>query len=363
MIALLFLLEAGSFFVFDLYGCRHRSGLRFIHRAAAGMTGMAIVSIEAFLAGPADVAGLSACFLFPCGLLVIFPCSYERSSLSFATGVATGCAGVLMQAWSCLLPPGHSAFASQRTVCLSLVLLAGLAVYFAVAASRRFRGIRLFFRNPAVWHGIEDYSRFTYSQAFLFLWIMALCAYVVPGDAGLCLSALAAVLTLVLYAILYIRAMSGKTCLISPAAEGRIKDIIKGNLRTSCVDKADEDRRMNLLYGKIMSIMTEEKPYLDPSFSMNDLAMKAYSNKLYLSRTINLLSGRNFRQFLNYYRIQHAMALFRKDPKLKVSEAAGLSGFNSTVSFNMAFKINTGMTPTEWIQEHLAGQKERLASF
>lgn len=57
------------------------------------------------------------------------------------------------------------------------------------------------------------------------------------------------------------------------------------------------------------------------------------------------------------------MALFRKDPRLKVTEAAELSGFNSAVSFNMAFKVNTGMTPSEWLQEHIKDQGERLASF
>ena len=85
---------------------------------------------------------------------------------------------------------------------------------------------------------------------------------------------------------------------------------------------------------------------------MEDMAEHLYSNKLYLSRTINLLSGRNFRQFVNYHRVQYAMSLFKKDPRLKVAEAATMSGFHSTVSFNMSFKVNTGRTPSEWIQEH-----------
>ena len=47
---------------------------------------------------------------------------------------------------------------------------------------------------------------------------------------------------LALYAILYLRAMTGRTYVINRATEKRIKDIIKGNLRTSYIEKADEDR-------------------------------------------------------------------------------------------------------------------------
>lgn len=109
---------------------------------------------------------------------------------------------------------------------------------------------------------------------------------------------------------------------------------------------------MNNLYNRVMLFMNEKKPFLDPSFHMEDLAEELYSNKLYLSRTINILSGRNFRQFVNYHRVQYAISLFKKDPRLKVGEAASMSGFHSTVSFNMAFKVNTGRTPSEWLQEH-----------
>lgn len=31
-----------------------------------------------------------------------------------------------------------------------------------------------------------------------------------------------------------------------------------------------------------------------------------------------------------------------------------MSGFKTAVSFNMAFKVNTGKTPTEWLQDCVA---------
>ena len=140
--------------------------------------------------------------------------------------------------------------------------------------------------------------------------------------------------------------------LFRSATEKRIKDIIKGNLRTSYIEKADEDKKMNNLYRRVVMYMEEKRPYLDQTFDMASLADLMFTNKLYLSKTINVLSGRNFRQFVNYYRVQRAIELFKQDPRLKICEVSEMSGFHTAVSFNMSFKVNTGKTPTEWLNAY-----------
>jgi len=158
-----------------------------------------------------------------------------------------------------------------------------------------------------------------------------------------------------LYAVLFLRAMSGRTYMLGRMTENRIKDIIKGNLRTSYVDKAEEDMKMNNLYKRVVMYMEEKKPYLNQGFDMAKMADKLFTNKLYLSKTINLLSGRNFRQFVNYYRVRRAMELFKQDPKLKIGEVSEMCGFHSAVTFNMSFKVNTGKTPSEWLNAYTSG--------
>ena len=94
--------------------------------------------------------------------------------------------------------------------------------------------------------------------------------------------------------------------------------------------------------------MTEKKPYLVTSFNEGDLASALFTNKVYLSRTINHYSGRNFRQYVNYYRVMYATELMKKDRHLKVTELALKCGFNSVVTFNAAFKLNMNMTPSAY---------------
>ena len=360
LIAFSLLMELSFFLVRDLARNHDRRSARLFIRLAAGTAGTVMVLLELLLGRPCQIISLNSDILIAAGILAMYPCSFEKPSLSLKTAVLSSCAGIVLLLVFRFIPPGHNSFRAQRAVITLVVAVAVFIFHYVASAIRRFKGFRLFFRNAAVWYGVEEYSRFLYALAYLCLGMMPLCAYLVPGDAGQVLEAVCSFAFMALYAVLYLKAETGRTFILGEGAEMRIKDIIKGNLRTSFIDKAEEDRKMNNLYRKIMLYMSEEKPYLDPSFCMNDLAGKVYSNKLYLSRTINILSGRNFRQFVNYHRIQYAIALFKKDPKLKIGEVWEMSGFNSGVSFNMAFKVNTGKTPAEWLQDRVFEQNDRL---
>lgn len=103
-----------------------------------------------------------------------------------------------------------------------------------------------------------------------------------------------------------------------------------------------------LLYDRCCKYLAERKPFLVESFSLGDLASALYTNKVYLSKTINYFSGRNFRQFINHYRVMYAMDLFRRDGHLKVNDLAELSGFHSTTTFTQAFRSVMEETPSTW---------------
>ena len=103
-----------------------------------------------------------------------------------------------------------------------------------------------------------------------------------------------------------------------------------------------------LLYDRCCRYMTERRPFLVDSFSLQDLANALYTNKSYLSKTINRFSGRNFRQYVNYYRIMYALDLFRNNMSLRVTDMAQLSGFHSVTSFFQSFKIVMGEPPSHW---------------
>ncbi len=105
------------------------------------------------------------------------------------------------------------------------------------------------------------------------------------------------------------------------------------------------------LYERIVAYFETRKPYLDSELTINALVKELYSNKLYISRAISQYTGRNFCQFVNYYRITYSLELFRKNPDFKVHELATMCGFNSIVSYNMAFRLFMGENPSEWCRK------------
>ena len=102
------------------------------------------------------------------------------------------------------------------------------------------------------------------------------------------------------------------------------------------------------LYDRCCRYMADRKPFLVESFSLGDLASVLYTNRVYLSKTINYYSGKNFRSYINYYRVMYAMELFRKNKSLTVTELGSLAGFHSGTTFNQAFKAVMKESPSTW---------------
>ncbi len=116
--------------------------------------------------------------------------------------------------------------------------------------------------------------------------------------------------------------------------------------------RAEEQYRE--LYERILLYFETSKPYLDGDLIINDIVKVVYSNKVYISKAICHYTGRNFRQFVNYHRIMYSIDTFRSRPELKVSELAEMSGFNSVVSYTMAFRLFMNETPSEWCRKERA---------
>lgn len=351
-ITFLTLLELSIFLVYDLRINRSDRSARYAIRLMSSIGGLVLILAEILLPGRLDTPELEVDLSFITAMLVMYPCSFEKPDTSFKAALCLLIFGFVTLLYFRCKSSDTFDFKCQRIVCSFAPMLLFVLSYFLYIAYRRFSGIRAMFRNTAVWHNVEEHSRFLYSIAFMVAGMIFLCAGTSAGHLKGFLTAVSAVMYLALYAILYLRAMTGRTYVINRATEKRIKDIIKGNLRTSYIEKADEDKKMNNLYRRVVMYMEEKRPYLDQTFDMASLADLMFTNKLYLSKTINVLSGRNFRQFVNYYRVQRAIELFKQDPRLKICEVSEMSGFHTAVSFNMSFKVNTGKTPTEWLNAY-----------
>ena len=287
------------------------------------------------------------------GMVMNFQSSLERPRTALRFSLLAIAVNIVLRAVLSFLAVFQEKYGIFLIVSVNLLLL---LCYSLALTRRKFSSIRGLFRNNAVWANVEEYSRFFYVQLFLGFCILALSSRTINGQFRTVVQAFSAFLLTGLYVLLYLKSMSGRSMVMGKVMEGRIKDAVNGGLKPGGSDRITEDRKMQLLYKRVVDYMEEKKPYLDSSFTMAKMAEELYSNKLYLSRTVNQLSGRNFRQFVNYHRIRYAVDLMKQDPRLKILEVSEMSGFHTVVSFNMAFKLNMGLTPTDWMDRYLSGE-------
>jgi AraC-like DNA-binding protein len=108
---------------------------------------------------------------------------------------------------------------------------------------------------------------------------------------------------------------------------------------------------------RLRHLMETQKPYLDSNLKYSDLATKLGISVRHLSRILNEELGISFNEFVNAYRIKEVQAqLLNKENGEHTLLAIALeAGFNSKTSFNRIFKDHTGMTPTEFVRKHKAG--------
>ena len=116
-------------------------------------------------------------------------------------------------------------------------------------------------------------------------------------------------------------------------------------------DAVKEDGHYRDIYERVMAYFDEYLPYLNSELTISDVVKVVFTNKLYISRAISKYTGRNFCQFVNYYRVTYSVNLFRKNPDLKILELANASGFNTVASFSMAFKLFMNENPSDWCRK------------
>ncbi|WP_024769411.1 helix-turn-helix domain-containing protein [Aquimarina macrocephali] len=101
---------------------------------------------------------------------------------------------------------------------------------------------------------------------------------------------------------------------------------------------------------QLKTYMIDQKPYLNPTLTIQNLADDLQLPVREVSILINHHLDQHFFDFVNEYRIQHAMDIL-KDPTKKqvtVLEILYEVGFNSKSSFNTSFKKYANVTPTQY---------------
>ena len=116
--------------------------------------------------------------------------------------------------------------------------------------------------------------------------------------------------------------------------------------------RISEDLKKDILQ-KILSVMEDPEKFCDSDFSLERLATLVGSNSRYVSQIINETYNKNFRSFLNEYRVKEAS--IRLDDKEKYGnytmKAIGESlGYKSQANFIESFRKITGVTPSIYLK-------------
>ncbi len=121
------------------------------------------------------------------------------------------------------------------------------------------------------------------------------------------------------------------------------KKYAKSSLTPEALDK---------LWLELTNIMSEEKPYLDPEYRLNDLATRLDKSVHHVSQAVNEKKGVGFSDFINQFRVEDAKKLLASGRANQVTILAISleSGFNSKTAFYNTFKKVTGKTPTDFIK-------------
>lgn len=240
--------------------------------------------------------------------------------------------------------PGSQIMMLLATV--PLILLSGLLIF---GVWRFMHNAKIVLRSGTVWQSVNLSVEYVYLAVILLSFCVAETAYGVSGHE------ITVYVTIVLLWLatmaLSFRIFLDTAFVFCSKTERRIME----SLKVSVVEVPNEITRTDTayqeIYDRIVACFETEKLYLKSDLIIEDLVKIVFSNKLYISRAISQITGRNFCQFVNYYRIMHSIETFRKNPELKVTELANLSGFNSLVSFSMAFRLYMNENPSDWIRK------------
>jgi AraC-like DNA-binding protein len=118
------------------------------------------------------------------------------------------------------------------------------------------------------------------------------------------------------------------------------------------IDEEDENKKYDKLYDTIVEYMENKQPFTKEDFSIAQLSIALNINTSYISSAIKIKQNINFSTFVNTYRIEKVKKMLQYNVKKYTLEHIYMSsGFKNQSTFNKAFKLYEGITPTEYIKK------------
>lgn len=175
--------------------------------------------------------------------------------------------------------------------------------------------------------------------------------HIFSGVAYFCMSFMLLLFPRILYGMPIYNENTASEVIKLEKPKKEINPIIEGTNIVAEVQLTQNDPFYELV-DKINTYLTNEEPYLNPDFSINELAMGLKVPIHHVSYCLNTLMNVKFTTLRSQLRIQYATKLLDSGQadELSMDGIGKKSGFSTRSNFYNAFKTETGMTPSEYLE-------------
>ena len=103
---------------------------------------------------------------------------------------------------------------------------------------------------------------------------------------------------------------------------------------------------------KIQDYFDNEKPYLNPDFSIAQISLRMNVPQNHILYCINSIFNTKFSKLKTELRVEQTKVLLQESvhSNITIDGIAQLAGFSSRSSFYNAFKEETGITPSDYLK-------------
>ena len=132
-----------------------------------------------------------------------------------------------------------------------------------------------------------------------------------------------------------------------------MKDIEVGEEQETKEAKAQNLEIRKKLLVEIRHLMEEEHLFLQNDLKLSDIAEHLHTNRTYVYEALKLMEEEgvtSFNDYVNRYRIEYSLQLFKENPEESIEQIAYACGFSSKTTFYVNFKKVTGMTPKQYLK-------------
>lgn len=124
------------------------------------------------------------------------------------------------------------------------------------------------------------------------------------------------------------------------------ENLDSSNVTSTPLNSADE--AYHSIFQELDNLVTSNQWFLKSRITLSDISDLTGLQTRDISRSINIITGKSFNEYINNYRVDFVCTLLRSNTQKSLSDISAEAGFSSKASFNKVFKQVSGLTPTEY---------------